>query len=207
MSIGCKEIKIIKELGKGKSGTSYLAILNNRQIVYKEMHDEQISYYKFTRNKVETELESYKLLNGTGINIPAMIHYNIDKGYIIKEYIEGATATEKIIKNELDMDILLQLINYSRIARKNGINIDYFPNNFVISENTLYYIDYEHNIFDEAWSFENWGIYYWINPKGMKKFAATGNSSYINYENTGVPIKTPELEKRKLDILSNISIE
>lgn len=36
-----------------------------------------------------------------------------------------------------------------------GLNIDYFPDNFVVSDNTLYYVDYEHNVYDEAWNLIN----------------------------------------------------
>jgi len=40
-------------------------------------------------------------------------------------------------------------------------NIDYFPTNFVLQNNELYYIDYECNEYMEEWNFENWGIKYW----------------------------------------------
>ena len=42
-----------------------------------------------------------------------------------------------------------------------GINIDYFPTNFVVQDGEIYYIDYECNQYMEEWSFENWGIKYW----------------------------------------------
>lgn len=42
-----------------------------------------------------------------------------------------------------------------------GINIDYFPTNFVVQDGEIYYIDYECNQYMEEWNFENWGIKYW----------------------------------------------
>ena len=40
-------------------------------------------------------------------------------------------------------------------------NIDYFPTNFVVQKEELYYIDFECNEYMEEWNFENWGIKYW----------------------------------------------
>ena len=42
-----KEYKIIKLLGKGKGGYSYLAKLNNKSFVIKQIHHEPCSYYNF----------------------------------------------------------------------------------------------------------------------------------------------------------------
>ena len=49
-----------------------------------------------------------------------------------------------------------------RLLYAAGLNIDYYPTNFVVREDTLYYIDYECNAFMDEWSFERWGIQYWI---------------------------------------------
>jgi len=40
-------------------------------------------------------------------------------------------------------------------------NIDYFPTNFVVQNEEIYYIDFECNDYMEEWNFENWGIKYW----------------------------------------------
>lgn len=41
------------------------------------------------------------------------------------------------------------------------INIDYFPTNFIVRNEILYYVDYECNDYMEKWDFEHWGIKYW----------------------------------------------
>jgi hypothetical protein len=46
-------------------------------------------------------------------------------------------------------------------ARQKGLNIDYFPTNFVVCNELLYYVDYECNPYDPQWNFENWGNDYW----------------------------------------------
>ena len=60
-SIG--DLLINKELGKGKSGYSYLATLDDIKFVLKLMHNEPCPYYKFGDNKVILELNAYKKLN------------------------------------------------------------------------------------------------------------------------------------------------
>ena len=42
-----------------------------------------------------------------------------------------------------------------------GLNIDYYPTNFVPRDGILYYIDYECNTYMAEWDFAHWGIQYW----------------------------------------------
>ncbi len=46
-------------------------------------------------------------------------------------------------------------------AYAHGINIDYFPTNFIVQNDKIFYIDYECNAYMEEWNFENWGKKYW----------------------------------------------
>ena len=41
------------------------------------------------------------------------------------------------------------------------IIIDYFPTNFIVQNEQIFYIDYECNNYMDEWNFENWGIKYW----------------------------------------------
>ena len=56
---------------------------------------------------------------------------------------------------------LRQINNMAKKAYSVGLNIDYFPTNFIVQDELLYYIDYECNNYMEEWNFENWGIKYW----------------------------------------------
>jgi len=44
-------VEIIKHIGKGKGGDSYLARYNNRNVVFKKMHYEPCDTYTFESNK------------------------------------------------------------------------------------------------------------------------------------------------------------
>ena len=54
ISVNSEEYKIIKLLGKGKGGYSYLAEKEGNQYVLKQIHHEPCSYYTFG-NKIEAE--------------------------------------------------------------------------------------------------------------------------------------------------------
>lgn len=49
-------------------------------------------------------------------------------------------------------------------------NIDYFPTNFVVQEDKLFYIDYECNDYMEEWNFDNWGMKYWSQTKEFLEY-------------------------------------
>ena len=55
-------------------------------------------------------------------------------------------------------------------AREAGLNIDYFPTNFVIRDGLIWYVDYECNEYMEEWNFENWGIKYWSRTREFEEY-------------------------------------
>jgi hypothetical protein len=192
------DLTIVRIIGKGKSGYSYLAERGKEFVVYKLMHYEHCPYYHFRDNKVKLEEQAYKILSGLDICIPEMLVCNHNENYLIKKYIEGLLVPEYFEKYPGDEIILLQLFNMANKLKMHNLNIDYFPSNFVISKNKLYYIDYEVNPYSFEWSLENWGIYYWANFKGMAEYNKTGEWKFINISaDSGIPIKEGFEEKAR----------
>lgn len=189
-------LEIVKFLGKGKSGYSYIAKNLDMQYVVKLMHYEACAYYSFgDANKVELEVSAYKILDKSGIKIPKLLDVNIEKNYLVKEYIEGDLVTELIVKDALPDLCVEQVCCMSESLKSQGLNIDYFPDNFVLRDSVLYYVDYEHNHYDAKWDLANWGLFYWANTKGMKAYRETKDPTKINENyNSGVPIKQPFIE-------------
>lgn len=186
------KLTIVKLLGKGKSGYSYLATNNGSGYVLKLMHDEPCAYYNFEGNKTELEVESYKRLSALNLPMPIILEYDFDKNYIVKEFINGPTATEMIIHKAIQEYHIQQLFEMSNKIKTSGWNIDFFPSNFVVENELVFYIDYESNKFMEEWSLEKWGIYYWANSEGFQKFDETKDPLYINSDlKKGIPIKEP----------------
>lgn len=178
-------------LGKGKSGYSYLIENDTERYVLKKIHNEPCAYYQFG-DKLEAEIHAYNTLKNIGINIPSLVEYNYHEKYLIKEYIEGETASLLIAKNSITHGILGQLFQIAGRALANGINLDYFPTNFIVDNDLLWYIDYELNQYTEAWNLENWGIFYWLNTKGMKEYLKTNDLLSLNVDyDSGIPIKSP----------------
>ena len=69
LKVNDKIYTIIKLLGKGKGGYSYLATDGEKQYVLKQIHHEPCAYYQFG-NKMESELNDYKRLTDIGGHIP-----------------------------------------------------------------------------------------------------------------------------------------
>ena len=158
-----KEYKIIKLLGKGKGGYSYLAMLNNKLFVIKQIHHEPCSYYNFG-NKIQSEYNDYQTLLNTNIRIPQMIDIDFDNERIVKEYIEGKTILELIHEKAAINQYVFQVKTMQELCKNKGINIDYYPSNFVVDKNNnIFYIDYECNKYDPKWDYDNWGKQYWEN--------------------------------------------
>lgn len=187
------KIRIARQLGKGKSGYSFLAYRQDRPVVLKLMHDEPCSYYTFGDNKIRLELNAYEHLKRTGIAIPRLLHYNLDENYLIKEFINGPTAADWLISGGRNEAVMAQLFDMAARVRQYNLNIDFFPTNFVLSrKRKLYYVDYEINPFDEKWSLSSWGLYYWANPEGLAAYFRNGDPTAINLDpDSGMPIKAP----------------
>ncbi len=158
--VGKTEYRIKKLLGKGKGGYSYLAEKDGKLFVLKHIHHEPCDYYTFG-NKIEAENNDYHRLEKAGITVPKMLDIDIENERILKEYIEGHTVCELVEKDLLTDEHLEQVRLMAKKAMASGINIDYFPTNFVLQGGILYYVDYECNDYMEEWDFEHWGIKYW----------------------------------------------
>lgn len=160
VKVNSVENEIIKLLGKGKGGYSYLAERDGAKVVLKQIHHEPCAYYSFG-NKIEAEQNDYLRLLNTGIRIPKMIDIDVANERIVKEYIDGETIFE-LVKNGMSVEpYLKQVREMSALAESEGLNIDWFPTNFVVQNGLIYYVDYECNGYMDEWSFENWGIKYW----------------------------------------------
>lgn len=170
MTVNGKEYRIRKLLGKGKGGYSYLAEDDAGRYVLKQIHHEPCDYYQFG-NKLEAELDAYRRLKEAGIRIPALLDADISGERILKEYIEGDTISELVMQDKMKPSYLEQLREMCAALYPAHINIDYYPTNFIVQEDKLYYIDFECNEYMDEWNFENWGVKYWSKtPEFLRAF-------------------------------------
>ena len=152
--------RIICLLGKGKGGYSDLAEQDGQRVVVKQIHHEPCDYYSFG-NKIEAELRDYERLQKAGIRIPRMHTVDIEAERIVKDYIDGPTVMELLNSGTSVEPYLPQVRDMASKAMAAGLNIDYYPTNFVVHDGLLWYVDYECNDYSEQWDFEHWGMQYW----------------------------------------------
>ena len=166
-----KSYRIIRLLGHGKGGYSYLADCDGRQVVLKQIHHEPCDYYTFG-NKTEAEQRDYERLQAAGIRIPRMLAIDMDAERIVKEYIEGPTVFELVKSGTSAAPWLAQVRDMADRAKAAGLNIDWFSTNFVVRDGLIWYVDYECNEYMDEWSFENWGIRYWSMTEEFIRYLA-----------------------------------
>ena len=160
LTVNETQYRILRLLGKGKGGYSYLAERDGQQVVVKQIHHEPCDYYAFG-NKIEAELRDYERLQKAGIRIPGMQAVDRNAERIVKDYIEGPTVMD-LVQSGASVEPYLPLVrDMAAKAMAAGLNIDYYPTNFVVQEGLLWYVDYECNDYSEQWDFEHWGIRYW----------------------------------------------
>lgn len=160
LSVNDTEYTVIRLLGKGKGGYSYLVTDGVGRYVLKQIHHEPCEYYTFG-DKLPTEVRDYEMLQKLRIPMPRLLAVDCRQERILKEFIPGTTVADRLKKGEAETDWLEQVRAMCRRLYPAGLNIDYYPTNFVPCDGTLYYIDYECNPYMEQWDFEHWGIQYW----------------------------------------------
>lgn len=155
-----KYFTVLRLLGKGKGGYSYLAADGEKTYVLKQIHHEPCDYYQFG-DKLQSELNDYRRLSDIGIKMPKLLDADMEQERILKEYIEGETIFELVRQDRMESVYFEQIKSMCGLLYPAGVNIDYFPTNFVVRDRELYYIDFECNDYHEEWDFEHWGVKYW----------------------------------------------
>lgn len=187
-----KDFLVEKYLGKGKAGYSYLITFCDEKYVLKIIHDEPCVNYSFG-DKMKHELNAYNKLKQLGVNIPRLHKFDLENKYLIKDYVSGKFVFEALEYESSADKIFKQMLNMTRLVYPENINLDYFPLNFIVQDDDeLFYVDYEISPYSNRYNFENWGLYYWLNKKGMTEYIKTGDQAIISTTaESGMPIKEP----------------
>lgn len=82
------EYTVLRLLGKGKGGYSYLVTDGEREYVLKQIHHELCEYYTFG-DKLQSELRDYETLRALGIPLPQLLAVDKAQERLLKEYIAG----------------------------------------------------------------------------------------------------------------------
>ena len=169
MDVNGRSFEVIRLLGKGKGGYSYLVRDGARQFVLKQIHHEPCAYYQFG-DKLASELRDYETLLQIGIPMPKLLDVDHQQERILKEFIDGPTVFELVRDGSEVEEYLPQVKQMCRLLYANNTNIDYFPTNFVLHSGKLFYIDYECNDYMMQWDFEHWGVKYWSRTPEFEEY-------------------------------------
>ena len=93
--------------------------------------------------------------------MPRLLDVDHPQERLLKEYIPGETMDRLVMRDEVPEDARQQLQAMCDLLYPAGLNIDYFPTNFIFHQGKLYYIDYECNDYMAEWDYEHWGRKYW----------------------------------------------
>ena len=148
-------------LGHGKGGYSYLAQRGDATAVLKQIHHEPCDYYQFG-DKLASERQDYARLVAAGVPVPKLLAVDEQQERLLKEYVDGPTVAQLVEQNAMPDACLAQVRALSEQLRAQGMNIDWYPTNFILQNEKLYYVDYECNDYMDQWSFERWGVQYWV---------------------------------------------
>ena len=170
LAVNGKIYQVLRLLGKGKGGYSYLVTDGAGEYVIKQIHHEPCDYYQFG-DKLASELRDYERLNTIGIPMPELLDVDREQERILKEYIPGDTIDRYVLEDRMEDGFYWQLEDMCRALYPANTNIDYFPTNFVLQDGILYYIDYECNRYSQEWDFEHWGIQYWSKTPTFLEYA------------------------------------
>ncbi len=171
MTINGDEYEVVRLLGKGKGGYSYLVTDGHSRYVLKQIHHEPCEYYTFG-DKLKSELNDYETLRKTGITMPKLLAVDEENERLLKEYIQGDTVYELVKTDRMEARWIEKMQDMCKLLYPANLNIDYFPTNFVPYDGELYYIDYECNAYMQEWDFEHWGIKYWSKTKEFLEYEA-----------------------------------
>lgn len=97
-----------------------------------------------------------------------MYEIDFEKEIVLKEFIDGDDIVSLVKNNRMKDEYLSQAREMAKKINEKGLNLDYYPTNFIVQDEKLFYIDYECSGYSDEWNFENWGKKYWSRTEDFK---------------------------------------
>ena len=170
LTLNGREYAVLRLLGRGKGGYTWLAQRDGARYALKQIHHEPCEYYQFG-DKLAAELGDYERLSALGVPLPRLLDVDRAGELLLKELLPGETVYQLVLRGAVEPWHWAQVRALSQSLRGTGLNLDWFPTNFIGREGTLYYVDYECNPYMDQWSFESWGVRYWSRTPEFDAYA------------------------------------
>ena len=101
IAVNGRKFQILRLLGKGKGGYSYLVTDGESEYVVKQIHHEPCDYYQFG-DKLASELRDYDRLRTIGIPMPELLDADKAEERLLKEYIPGDTIDRYVLEDRME---------------------------------------------------------------------------------------------------------
>lgn len=183
-----REYLIIKKTRDYHDFSEFLVTYKNKKFIAKK--------YVLTSKLVE-DVKTRKSLMKCGIFAPKYKKIDKKQNITIEQFIEGQNALSKLVEGDLPDEFYQELFNVYRFCRFSKIEINYFPENFILGKKKMYYTSFDCRPQDEKYNLENYGLYYWIYSSELvthlKELGIKEDKSRL--------LSTPEV-KKKIVLLS-----
>ena len=117
-------------------------------------------------------------IKNSGVKAPKLFWIDKKAGYAVREYIEGSSALDLLSKENLSEDLYNQLFRNEYLAKINGMTLNYEPDNWIIKDNTLYYILPQFIIYNEEKDLVKKYLRLWFPTKDLAQYLANRNLSF-----------------------------
>ena len=97
LALNGREYAILRLLGKGKGGYTYLAERDGARYALKQIHHEPCDYYAFG-DKLSAELGDYEMLSALGVPIPKLLDVDRERELLLKELLPGETVYQLVLR-------------------------------------------------------------------------------------------------------------
>ena len=173
-TVNGERYEVLRLLGKGKGGYSFLVrsvAHPSMEYVIKQFHRDPRRHHLY-EDTLQSEIRCYRRLRELGIRLPAMLDVDIDAQRILKEYIDGPTVYELVRSGGMKDDYVAQIRDMAKRLTSHRVAIDYFPTNFVVDNELIYYIDFECEDYTAERSFERRGEPFWARTEAFLAYEA-----------------------------------
>lgn len=113
LTVNGREYAVLRLLGKGKGGYTWLAERDGTRYALKQIHHEPCDYYQFG-DKLAAELGDYEKLSALGVPIPRLLDVDREGERLLKELLPGGTIYRLALRDGVEPWQLEQVKALSR---------------------------------------------------------------------------------------------
>ena len=152
-----KQFEVIEELGEHSK-----KVERNGKIYFLKEYPNKQSF--------ELALDNFNKLHKNGVFVPDIYMYEKNKFVMVREFIEGETVLDMLLKEDLSEEIIEKVFNVNWYVRNGKLSIDFKPENFKLYKDKLCYLPLICGKYNEKYLFQNQDIWFWFYTKDFVNY-------------------------------------